>query len=364
MHLRYMKNTCNKLIYTLIIFCVFFCLSNTAHAAETKDFIPTPNVIYETINNQDWQKPTLHGESILDTSIHVFIDETFAGQTFVNKEGKFSFTPAQIFVPGSYSITAQSIDKFGKKSNLSEIYTLIIEYKLPSPTIQVLPTQSDKTWQYPTFTGETTPSVTLHVYIDGILDGTKDIERMAKYSIDYSYTTYKKYTEGTHKVYVIGITDKGVESFPSEVRFFSLENPGTMPHEPSTTPDDPVIVVESAIDTPSTIISETEQEISNIQDIILQDALDNIIVAPPTSTEEKTPKITAITTEETITDYSVTILIILTIVVIAFLLWFIWTNKDFFTTTSQDLKEKESQPKKEKKLKKTEENTKEPPSLF
>ena len=155
-------------------------------------------------NNQNIK---LVGTADANATIQVFCNALSIGSTTTNINGNWTFDYSKTTLPaGTYAFTAQEINAAGVASQLSRVYTVVIDLMAPAtPSVTGISADSGASATdgitnvpYQMFNGTcSTPNWTVQVFLDGKAIGTTTAGPNGTWSFDYRATAI---SAGTHTV--------------------------------------------------------------------------------------------------------------------------------------------------------------------
>ncbi|HLJ96511.1 MAG TPA: Ig-like domain-containing protein [Gemmataceae bacterium] len=152
--------------------------------------------------------PTIHllGTAAPLNQVQVFNGGVSIGTAMSDGSGNWQFDYSHTTLAnGTYSFTALGTDRAGNSSNLSHVYTVVIDLtRLPVPVVSGIKYDSGVSGSdcitnvpYQVFNGTSIPNGTVQVFLDGKSIGTIATDGSGNWSFDYSKTAI---SEGTHTV--------------------------------------------------------------------------------------------------------------------------------------------------------------------
>jgi len=137
------------------------------------------------------------GTSEADSTVEVFRGGLSQGTTQADGSGNWTYTPANNWGDGTYSLTANTTDKAGNTSVASTVVTVTIDSTAPSAPIIISPLDgtmsSDVT---PTITGTAEAGSSVEIFREGISLGSATADGGG----DWAYTPSSNWSDGTYRI--------------------------------------------------------------------------------------------------------------------------------------------------------------------
>ncbi|WP_260331919.1 Ig-like domain-containing protein, partial [Paraburkholderia sp. Kb1A] len=183
--------------------------------------------------------PTLVGKGEPGDTIVVIDNGTPIGETEVDEDGNWSFTPDTPLDEGEHEFTVVERDPAGNESKPSDPHVVIIDTTVPAPVITAViddvgPIQgpvasggeTDDT--QPTVQGTAQAGSTVSVYDNGKLLGTTEADS----SGNWSFTPPTPLSKGDHELTAVATSQAGNTSESSDAFNFSLSLSGSYSADP------------------------------------------------------------------------------------------------------------------------------------
>jgi hypothetical protein len=172
----------------------------------------------------DDNRPTLTGTGEAGARIEIFANGEKIGETTVNADGSWAFTPADALADGEYVFTTVAIDAAGNVGLPSDPHSIIVDTVAPDKGVigdviddeglVVGPIDNGGVTDdsKPTITGGGTPGDTVIVIVDGKPIGETIVDEDG----NWSFTPEDPLDDGSHEIVVVIRDPAGNESEPSD----------------------------------------------------------------------------------------------------------------------------------------------------
>ncbi|QFZ86286.1 hypothetical protein GFK26_27760 [Variovorax paradoxus] len=168
--------------------------------------------------------PTLAGKATAGGTVKIYDGATLLGQTTADANGNWTFTPGAALGEGLHTLSATVTTEATGESAKTEAFDLTVDLSAPStPAIDAVSDDvgaikgpianggsTDDTT--PTVSGKGEPGSTVHVYDNGSLLGTADVDSKG----DWNFTPTTPLNNGEHSFTVVNEDEAGNLSAPSQ----------------------------------------------------------------------------------------------------------------------------------------------------
>jgi len=233
----------------VIVFILASLLSiNFAHAQTVK----TPTIEAIDKSSEFCSQPLLTGLTSPNSEVLVYLNEEFVGLASVNETetntDNYYWRPSFRLTPGDHSIAVVARDKTSLTQSLFSLAKQISINPLPAPTL-VVPDKDTVTGKVkPIIKGLTVNHTKVHIFIDGILNGSSDVLSHESGTANFAHTPFLNLSIGEHTAWAISEDQFGNKSTESNILNFTIEAPLPAPIifspviNSSTTREQPFIV--------------------------------------------------------------------------------------------------------------------------
>ncbi|MTD37262.1 hypothetical protein GIX45_01190 [Erwinia sp. CPCC 100877] len=169
-------------------------------------------------------QPLISGTAEANSIVTVFIDGTSAGTIAADADGNWSFTPSANISDGTHQITASAADAAGNRSDLSNIWSVVVDTVSETPVItSVMDDVEGLTGNVasggltndalPSISGTAEPNSTVTLYLDDTAIGSVKADD----SGTWSYALVSPLTDGEHQFSAMAVDSAGNTSSQSSV---------------------------------------------------------------------------------------------------------------------------------------------------
>jgi len=212
------------LIYLLaLVICITATTSSLSAA-----FVPAPIVI-AVDQSVSQTRPLITGLTAPGTEVLVYINGSFSKLAELNETetatNNFYYSLENDLDSGDYSVTAIARDK---TSLVLSLFSTSVDFFVPelsAPTL-LAPNKNTVTSDVkPMITGLSESDTTVHVSIDGIINGNTGIINNESVTADFAYQPFLNLSVGQHQVWAVAVSQDGRTSKLSNVLKFNIEAP-------------------------------------------------------------------------------------------------------------------------------------------
>ncbi|MCK5211774.1 hypothetical protein KAJ89_03665 [Candidatus Parcubacteria bacterium] len=216
------------LIYLLALIIGFTVTTSSLLAA----FVPVPIVI-AVDQSVSQTRPLITGLTAPGTEVSIYINGTFSKLAEVNETetatNNFYYSLENNLDSGEYSLTAIARDK---TSLVLSTFSTPVDFLVPelsAPTLLVPNKNSVIGETKPLITGLSESDTTVHVFIDGIINGNTGIINNETGTADFVYQPFLNLSVGQHQAWAVAVSEDGRTSKLSNVLDFNIEAPMPAP---------------------------------------------------------------------------------------------------------------------------------------
>ncbi|MFE7226184.1 Ig-like domain-containing protein, partial [Nocardioides sp. NPDC057577] len=211
-------------------------VSFTVDASSDAPVITSP----ESGDSTNDDTPAIEGTGNPGDTITVIIDGDPVGETTVNPDGTWTFTPTEPLEDGDHTITATATDPLGNTSGESNAVIITVDTTAPEAPEITSPTDGDSTGDTtPTIEGTGEPGATVTVEIDGREIGTAVVQPDGTWSLEVT----DPLAVGDHTVEAVQ-TDPAGNASPATTVDFTVTPPApviTSPQDGDNVDDTPAV---------------------------------------------------------------------------------------------------------------------------
>lgn len=217
-----------NLIYLLALVVGFSITTSSLWAA----FVPAPAIV-AVDQSASQTRPLITGLTAPDTEVLIYIDGTFEAIANINATktatNNFYYLPEDDLDSGEYSVAVIARDK---TSMVLSVFSASVEFSvadLPAPTL-LAPNKNALTSEIkPVITGLSKNNTTVHIFIDGVINGNTGIISNESGTANFAYDPFLNLSIGQHQVSAVAVGEDGRKSKISNVLNFNIEAPMPAP---------------------------------------------------------------------------------------------------------------------------------------
>ncbi|MFK3821259.1 Ig-like domain-containing protein [Pseudomonas yamanorum] len=202
--------------------------------------------IVESPGHTDDNTPTLSGTAEAGSTLEIFANGEKIGETEVDADGNWTFTPAEPLDDGDYEFTTEAVDEAGNRGLPSDPYIINIDTSIPGkpgagtgavetayddvgPVTGEIPNPGITDDTTPTLVGEgLKPGDTVTIYDDGVAIG----EAIVKDDGTWEFEPDPELENGPHPITVTVTNPAGNTSEPSDPYLITVDT--SIPGKPGT----------------------------------------------------------------------------------------------------------------------------------
>ncbi|GGR53936.1 Ig-like domain-containing protein [Nocardioides luteus] len=172
--------------------------------------------------------PDITGTGESGATVEVSIDGEVVGETTVNGDGTWTFTPEEPLAEGEHTVTATQTDEAGNTSEASEPVDFTVDTTSNAPVITSPESGESTNDNTPTIEGTGDPGDTIAVIVDGEEIGTTTVDEDG----NWTFTPDEPLEDGDHTIVVNAEDEQGNTSPDSNSVIITID---------TVAPDAPVI---------------------------------------------------------------------------------------------------------------------------
>ncbi|GAF72848.1 unnamed protein product, partial [marine sediment metagenome] len=216
----------NKKIIILFLVIIFsFVLTNKVLAQAVK--VPT------IVKFSTGAKPEVTGLTQANTDVMVYIDDNFVGKAEVKSEGtatdNFYYQHLLALAEGEHKIMVIAADKVSLVLSPPSMEFKFVVLPLPAPTLIEPNKQTVTAKVKPLIKGLTVNNTFVHVYIDGVYNGSTNLISHQSGTANFAYKPFLNLAVGEHNAWAVAEDSSGRKSKPSSLLNFRVEEPMPVP---------------------------------------------------------------------------------------------------------------------------------------
>lgn len=171
-------------------------------------------------------RPLIIGLAKNDTSVKIFIDDVFNGQTAIlshdSGTANFAYRPPVNLALGWHKIYLIAEDREGKTSPATLVLNFKIELPFPAPTMLRPVVNSSTVGARPFIVGLAKNDSKIKIYLDGKLEAEFAVINHLSGTANFAYKPAKALNRGGHSVYALAIDQRGKASKKSNTVNFPI----------------------------------------------------------------------------------------------------------------------------------------------
>ncbi|UYQ92130.1 Ig-like domain-containing protein [Chitinophaga horti] len=159
-------------------------------------------------------KPVISGTGEANSKIYIYVNGNIADSVTADADGKWTFTPAEAFDDGEYTLTTTATDAAGNTGEASEPVKIKIDTKAPDkPTTTLASGNNPLNVNLPKLSGDAEPNSIVDIYVGGVIVTTVTADVSGKWN--YEFTS--PLGDGEHKISTTATDEAGNTSNISDV---------------------------------------------------------------------------------------------------------------------------------------------------